>query len=123
MLDRIFSLLGSEYELGGRGPDKFDCWGLCIEVYKILGVELPDEPVGYTISEAQKLMIPHITEFKRVEYEEFCLVKFKPRPNWHVGVMIDKDNFIHISHGRTASVSRIKDVPWKVWFSGFYRYE
>ena len=40
MLDYT-DLLGKEFEFGARGPDKFDCWGLCLEVGKRAGVDLP----------------------------------------------------------------------------------
>lgn len=35
--------IGLEYKCRARGPNKVDCYGLCVLVYKnILGIELPD---------------------------------------------------------------------------------
>jgi len=35
-------LVGKPYESGAHGPDKFDCWGLCVYIYKeVLGIDLP----------------------------------------------------------------------------------
>ena len=31
-------LIGKPYEPHGTGPEAFDCWGLCVEVLKRLGI-------------------------------------------------------------------------------------
>lgn len=41
---KYMDLLGKPWEANARGPDKFDCWGVCIEYYKRLGIALPDKP-------------------------------------------------------------------------------
>ena len=38
----ISDLLNKPYELGARGPDSYDCWGLVMTVYKRMGIDLPD---------------------------------------------------------------------------------
>lgn len=43
MID-VNDLIGKPYRLGGRGPFEYDCWGLVVEIYKRLGVSLPDYP-------------------------------------------------------------------------------
>lgn len=35
--------IGLPYRLGARGPDEFDCYGLCAEIYsEMYGITLPD---------------------------------------------------------------------------------
>ncbi|MDJ0792256.1 MAG: NlpC/P60 family protein [Acidimicrobiia bacterium] len=35
--------VGKSYELGGRGPDAVDCYGLCVMIYRdMFNIELPD---------------------------------------------------------------------------------
>lgn len=36
-------LLGAKFVWGGRGPNEFDCWGLVIEIYRRMGIELLDQ--------------------------------------------------------------------------------
>jgi cell wall-associated NlpC family hydrolase len=40
--DAIQDLIGKRYAIGARGPDSFDCWGVCAEVYRRAGRALPD---------------------------------------------------------------------------------
>jgi hypothetical protein len=41
-IDQVQDLIGKPHERGARGPDSFDCWGLCVEVYRRAGITLPD---------------------------------------------------------------------------------
>ena len=34
-------LLGKPFRLGARGPEYYDCWGLCLELGKRAGIEYP----------------------------------------------------------------------------------
>lgn len=39
----LSNLVGKPYESGAHGPDKFDCWGLIVYIYKeLLDIELPE---------------------------------------------------------------------------------
>ena len=38
----VGDLIGKPYAPGARGPDAFDCWGVCAEVYRRAGLVLPD---------------------------------------------------------------------------------
>ncbi len=48
MPDWVLPLIGRPYVARGKGPDGFDCWGLCCHVWREhFGVEhLPDVSVG-----------------------------------------------------------------------------
>lgn len=44
--------IGLKYEIGARGPDKVDCWGLLRLIYSdIYGIQLPEYP-GITVASA-----------------------------------------------------------------------
>ena len=36
-------LIGKPYKKNGRGPDSYDCYGICIEVCKRIGTKLPEQ--------------------------------------------------------------------------------
>jgi len=43
----VQDLIGKPYVHGARGPDAFDCWGVCVEVYRRGGIALPDYAVEH----------------------------------------------------------------------------
>ena len=47
MID-LNNYIGKSYELGARGPQYFDCWGLVMSVYRDLNIALPDWTVDST---------------------------------------------------------------------------
>lgn len=56
----VQDLIGKPHARDARGPDKFDCWGICMEVYARLGVALPDYATqGLTHTEIQELSNGH----------------------------------------------------------------
>lgn len=118
-------LLGKEFEYDGRGPSKYDCWGLCIELYKRMGKVLPDAVSGRErdkINEQVKEGI-HKFDFKQVNTPEAgCLVALMIRPPLvsHVGVMLDHYRFVHITEGTNVSVERIDSPLWNKRVRGFY---
>jgi len=52
----VQDLIGRPYVHGARGPEAFDCWGVCAEVYRRRGVELPDYEVRH-LNHAQTLAL------------------------------------------------------------------
>lgn len=38
----VQDLIGKPHKRDARGPDIYDCWGICIEVGRRLGIALPD---------------------------------------------------------------------------------
>jgi cell wall-associated NlpC family hydrolase len=45
-ITQIGDLIGKPHKLGASGPDAYDCWGLCVEVYARAGVCLPAYDAG-----------------------------------------------------------------------------
>ena len=112
-MNSFSELIGKRYRTGGRGPDTFDCYGICIEVCKRVGIDLPE--LESLVGEARL--------FKKVdEYQPGDLVLMNANEH-HVGVMIDSQNLIHTS-SQIGSVARIKKVhPWvQERVTGVYRY-
>lgn len=115
--------IGLEYGNLGRGPDKFDCIGLILEIYKNeLGIELPD----YTelqYDEDWYKEHDHIVDNidkKWIEVKEplemFDILIFfggcaKGVAN-HIGLYAGNGRFIHISSQYSSMLSRL-DKYWK----------
>ena len=112
-MNNFADLIGKRYKKNGRGPNVYDCYGVCIEVCKRIGIDLPE--LENLIGEARL--------FEKVtEYQTGDLVLMNANEH-HVGVMIDNRNLIHTS-SQIGSVSKIKiDHPWaQERITGVYRY-
>jgi cell wall-associated NlpC family hydrolase len=123
-LTNFDDLIGLPFADGGRGPNKYDCWGLVREVYRRFGVNLPDYPISAwdTVKIGDKM-----AQEKRAWLE----VK-KPLPipalvviqmtcgSWanHVGVYIGENRFIHAYAKTGIVIDRIKN--WQSSIAGFY---
>jgi cell wall-associated NlpC family hydrolase len=119
-------LLDKPFQWGGRGPDSFDCYGLCIELARRNGQIIPDsawaeEP--YKIEElveqtADKgfisIDVPRAGDF----------VGFKIRPPFvsHIGYMVNQYEFLHITKGTRVSRERLDSLLWQRKIAGFYRW-
>lgn len=122
-------LLGKEFQYGGRGPDTYDCWGLCMEIYKRLGRALPDGistreymDINYQIN--SKIRNPQSEIFREIATPQpYCLITFMIRPPYvsHVGVVLeDGMRFIHIMHKCSVVVERLDTLSWQRRIKGFY---
>lgn len=126
--DEIFyeDLLGKEYLHNGRGPDHYDCWGLCMEVYRRLGKSLPEflpaiaEPacIHGVVNSAKNLFI----EIQKPM--PYCLVAFMVRPPFvtHIGVVLDTNKFIHLLRKSRVTIERLDSIAWSKRIKGFYSY-
>ena len=112
-MNNFADLIGKQYKKDGRGPDAFDCYGVCIEVCKRVGINLPE--FENLLDEAR--LFQKVTDIKAGD-----LVLMNTGEH-HVGVMIDSQNLIHTS-SQIGSVARIKkDHPWvQQRVTGVYRY-
>lgn len=86
-IDAIQNLIGLPYARGARGPREFDCWGLCVEVYRRAGLMLPDYPAEH-LSRAQARALAQARAPDHAEWiakpEPWCFV-FDQR-NGHMGL-------------------------------------
>jgi cell wall-associated NlpC family hydrolase len=126
-------LLGAEFEYGARGPDKFDCGGLCLEIYRRLGKKLlaastpgtGDCSDGDLRIRQEVLLDSFAKNFEKIEKTEpYCLASFIIRYPFvtHVGVVLDDcRRFIHILDAGKVVVSRLDDKIWNRRLHSFWR--
>lgn len=117
--------LGRPFEKGGRGPTTYDCYGLCLAVYKELGLYLPDINTAEEIERNYATADSYVLLFNRLEeVRPYCLVAFSLLPNRvisHVGIVLpDTTKFIHCCNERRVSVEKFKN--WSNKFAGYYEY-
>src|SRR5574337_745138 len=124
-------LLGKQFAYGGRVPAVYDCWGLCMEIYKRLGRQLPDgistrEYIDINQQINSKIRNPQSENFREISAPlPYCLVTIMIRPPYitHVGVVLDdRIRFIHIMHKCSVAVERLDNPSWSRRIKGFYHF-
>jgi peptidoglycan DL-endopeptidase CwlO len=104
------NLLGKPYRNGAKGPDSFDCSGLVHFVYKKAEVTLPvsTDPLikaGY--------------EIPRENILPGDLVFFKVSGDFHVGILVNRNQFIHSSKSKGVAVDELNGSYWRTKFLMF----
>ncbi|MBA4390213.1 MAG: hypothetical protein C0399_04670 [Syntrophus sp. (in: bacteria)] len=104
------SLQGKPYRNGARGPDFFDCSGFVYFVFKQHRVSLPltaegQGGVGYDIP--------------RDGVQPGDLVFFKIDRGWHVGITLNRNEFVHASKSRGIVVDSVDARYWRKRFLFF----
>jgi len=125
-LFEYLDLLGKEFHYGGRGPDRFDCYGLVQEVYRRRGIFLPE---FHSIADQEKIhgsMATGKELFQEIDRPEpWCVVMLCVRPPFmsHVGVVLPNlYQFLHIMRGVRACVERLDSTEWQHRIRGYYRW-
>jgi cell wall-associated NlpC family hydrolase len=106
------TLLGKPYRNAAKGPDAFDCSGFVYYVYGRFGMKVPVstdglDKIGYEIGGD--------------DIAPGDLVVFRIKRDLHVGIMINRLEFIHASKSRGVTVDSIDGAYWKRNFSHFRR--
>ena len=103
-------LIGKPYAENGRGPDGFDCYGLCMWVCRKIGIELP-EVDELKDSRFLSVAVPRLGDIVLIGHR-------------HVGVMTDRMHFLSIHSTGRRGVHRMRiDHPWiSGEILGYYRY-
>lgn len=126
--------IGLPFQIGARGPDKFDCWGLVREIYRQeKGVEL-SEIQGISALDVPATLKAFDTEikshWKEIFYpEEFCAVCMGTVGEvfWHVGVGLQLNNEWKILHTRekvNAVLDNVQRLRLRcMTIKKFYRYQ
>lgn len=98
----IDDLIGIPYKLHGRNKEGYDCYGLAIEILKRMGYTLPDLYLG---EESEKL-----NQVPCGDYSDIVLFYDSKGKVNHIGVCLDKNNFIHCDrYGvRVSKLSSVK---------------
>jgi len=104
--------LGKPYQWGASGPDKFDCSGLVLYVYKALGVPLPrmsgeQAGSGYHVDRAD------------LEPGDLVFFRLTGGPINHVGIYVGRGKFIHAPRtGKTVRVAKLSSSFFRKTYVG-----
>ena len=130
MIFNYVDLLGVPYRYGGRDQTGLDCWGLCIEIYKRLGIDLPDvlSPAEGTHEEIVTGIRQHSDLVSRIDQPEpFCIALFHIHSRDfadHIGIVLeDTRRFVHIYDGMNVHLVRLDHPFWSKRIIGFYRWK
>ena len=107
--------LGSPYKYGGRDTLGFDCSGLVNRVYaRALGIKLPRTTGGLYEASFQ-------INSKDARAGDLAFFRIRGARIDHVGMMINRYEFIHSSTSRGVIVSAFVDDYYRVRFFGIRR--
>lgn len=118
----VDDLVGLPYQRGGRGPDAYDCYGLCLVVAQRAGIVIPEIPTPTTNRDRNDLFASTREIWTKLSKPEpFCMAVFKIKRNWHAGVVLpDLQRFIHVMAGIRVTVSQLNNFRWRQRFDGYY---
>ena len=122
-----YDLLGKPFRLGGRGPDFYDCWGLCMELGRRVGIILPEDFTPEKTEDQDRAIRQHIDkDFTKLEKPEpYAIVAFSITPGLidHCGFILeDRKHFVHTMHDHHVVVLRLDHRVLLKKREGFYRY-
>jgi cell wall-associated NlpC family hydrolase len=121
---RVTDLIGVPFIDGGRGPEGYDCWGLCLEVFRRCGVALPDYKLCcYDSPGFFSLFQGALSQWTRCDPPAVpAVVALKlnfPAVN-HAGVYVGEGKFLH-TRDKTGVVIECLNAPqWRHRIEGFY---
>ena len=131
----LSDLIGKPYMVDGRGPDAYDCWGLCLEVARRAcaqgaGRLLPELNIPRCEDERSAFAVGFKDScFERLEKPQpWCQVVFRiwdddNKERWHVGtVLADCLRFIHIAEKSFACTPLLSHPLWSLFLEGYYKY-
>lgn len=126
--------LHASFEIKGRGPDHFDCWGLLQYVYAHdhpQKIALPSYDEFYTDTNDRDVISSLIFEQKAARWREVdtpqefdaVLLNMRGVP-MHVGIVSHKaGHMLHCGRGINTSHEKYTSMRWANKVMGFYRYE
>ena len=122
----VTDLIGAPFSDGGRGPESYDCWGLCVEVFRRHNIELPDYKICCHDSEGfQKMFAEDITGRERhggddIPVPSVVAIRFNSPFVNHVCVYIGDGRFLHTREKIGVCVERIDAPYWRHRIEGYY---
>jgi len=126
----LSDLIGKPYQADGRGPNNYDCWGLCMEVARRAGRRLPEINIPRSEDERSVFAVSFKDScFVRLEGPEpWCQVAFriwddKNKERWHVGTVLENClRFIHVAEKSFVCTPLLNHPLWGLMLEGYYRY-
>jgi len=117
-------LIGKPFEWGGRGPDKFDCYGLVRFLLGRNGVAIPDYPSNENGILNSLMILSEMSRFSKCEAYTGTIAVFRmdyQGPS-HIGLVVERDKFIHIMETTAVVTERLSSPLWKRRTVGFYQW-
>ena len=126
-------LIGVPFKNQGRDKNTgLDCYGLVMEVYKKIGIQLPEYYADWDNVEKINSIIQQevgTSLWKKVDGSHIpipCVMAIRfgvPKGVVnHTGVYVGNGKFIHIRENVGVCVDRISSPAWKKQIEGFYEY-
>jgi len=112
-------LIGTPFEYGGRGPDSYDCYGLLMELYKRVGVDITDYGSSSRGAEIIAMMLGKVHEWKEVSPQPGCTMLIKLPMSMHVGFLLPNKKFIHTTRSTGGVVVEYLRI-WNRRILGYY---
>jgi len=123
--------IGIPFEDKGRTIDGLDCWGLLWLIFKEqFNIEIPtflDEyPTATNFPQIGKLIGDNIYTWIEIERDirkvgDVILLRLFGYPV-HVGILVNKQQMIHVFKGTNTCLQRINSIVWKKRIQGIYRH-
>lgn len=121
--------IGIPFKDGGRDSNGLDCWGLVRLIYKDeYNISLPSFNTHYSTVDDTERLEELISQYKEGWIEanspdEGCVVLFKTMGSiTHVGVLINKNQFLHINEGTNVTIESLDSTRWNKRVIGYYKY-
>ncbi len=129
-------LIGKPFVWGGRGPDGYDCFGICKEVARRAGIEYPEVPVSMRnegcVSDVFSDVIDEFNEgrsqWRKLEViglpQPLTTILMQVHGKWHMGLTISKyGEFIHCVARHKVNITTISNPMWSGTIKGYYVYK
>lgn len=114
-------LIGKPFEYGGRGPDKYDCYGLLREMFRRAGKDVPDYHSPDNGPEIMAKVLEEQQNWTEVEQQPGVAILIRLRGNAHVAYMLPYGMFIHTwDRCGGVTVERMRD--WENRVVAYYDY-
>lgn len=108
--------VGKPHEMGARGPDAFDCWGLIVEVLaQEFGISVPSLEGADLWAEHERLGLGRAAAdgaFEQVEDPQVGDVLVFAMTEQHVGLVVGRDWMLHATATQGVHLSRWRVPPW-----------
>jgi len=120
-------LLGMQFEIGGRGPEKIDCYGVLIHYFKEFEIKLPDYSYVEDWSGKTDLYLQEYASFfrkltkdEKLKVGDMVLFNSKEYPS-HAGIYLGEGRFIHAYDKAGTRIDSLTNPLWKDKIYGYFR--
>ena len=101
------------------------CYGLCMEVCRRLGIDLPDyRSLAIEISNQEKIE-KYKSRFQKIDLPrsgDLLLIRSMDGDKYHIAVMIDRRRFLHATREHNVFMARLNHPLYRDRIEGIYRY-